>query len=226
MGVKIKVSGYSKPKPDESVYFFNFTDGVLLTVGVREFCEMGEAGDLFLEDIMTTVTLNTNRMPTIAINNFFMLLLDYYILFLLNQDMLKRLVFLIAFLFLGAQAAQARVLPRFRNAPVRTGAQAASGLTISAKLRADRKALFVSFGNLNKVVSVVYTLMYKTDGVDQGVSGTLSAVSGSGSSRELLFGTCSSGVCRYHQNITNMKLEVVSELPSGKRTLKRFRIRI
>ncbi len=140
--------------------------------------------------------------------------------------MQKWLGLLTVFLLFGAQVVQARVLPRFRNAPARASVPTASGLTVSARLRGDRQALLVSFGNLNKVKNVTYTLMYEAGGVGQGVSGTITANTGNSASRELLFGTCSSGVCRYHQNMTNMKLEVISELPSGKRTLKRFRIRI
>lgn len=87
-------------------------------------------------------------------------------------------------------------------------------------------ALIVNFNNLQKARQVFYTLSYQSDGVDQGVAGTIDASMGNNLTRELLFGTCSSGVCRYHQNLADMKLEVTSELASGKKTLKRFRVRI
>lgn len=118
-----------------------------------------------------------------------------------------------------------RLLPRFTRL---SGGRkvAGSGLVVGARLRSDRRAINVTFGNLKSVRSVTYTLMYQTNGKDEGVSGSLDSSAGGSVTRELLFGTCSAGVCRYHQNITNMKLEVVSQLPSGKQTIKRFRIRV
>ncbi len=120
---------------------------------------------------------------------------------------------------------EAKVLPRFQ-AVRRTGGTVAMGAIVSARLRSDRQALIATFGNLQKVNTVAYTLMYQTNGMDQGISGSLDSSVGNSVSRELLFGTCSSGVCRFHANITNMKLEAISELPNGKRVIKRFKIRI
>ena len=133
------------------------------------------------------------------------------------------------FLLLGfilLENVEARVLPRFNKSKGTAGGVVYSGLTASARLRSDRKALLVSFSNLQKVKNVTYTLMYQTGGKDEGVSGSVDSSQGGSLNRELLFGTCSSGVCRYHANITNMKLEIVSELPSGRRSIKRFRVRI
>jgi len=130
----------------------------------------------------------------------------------------------LAFVFSGA--VEAKLLPRFKKAS--SGRQqivSYSGLVISPKIRSDRQALIVTISNLQKVNSVTYTLMYQTNGEDQGVNGTLDSSSGSSVTRELLFGTCSD-VCRYHQNISSMKFEVVSQLPNGKKTLKRYLIRI
>lgn len=139
--------------------------------------------------------------------------------------MRKFFLILLVFLILGATKIEARLLPRFRKAAAGS-TPVNSGLIVSVRLRPDREALELSFGNLNKVKNVVYTLSYNANGIDQGVNGMLSAVDGNGNSRELLFGTCSSGVCTYHQNITGMKLEIVTELPSGKKTLRRYLIRV
>ena len=133
------------------------------------------------------------------------------------------LLFTVLFLLLS-KSADARVLPRFKNIS-KTATKVVSGFTVLPKLRADRRALIVYFNNLNKVSNASYTLMYQTNGKEEGVSGSITSI-GNSASRELLFGTCSSGVCRYHNNITNMKLEVNYELPSNKRFLKRFRIRV
>lgn len=128
--------------------------------------------------------------------------------------------------FIISHSVEAKLLPRFIKSSKTVGQRIVSnGLIISPKLRRDRLALVLTLSNLQKVNNVTYTLMYRTNGEDQGVSGTLDASAGSSVTRELLFGTCSD-VCRYHPNITDMKLEIVSELPGGKQTLKRYRIRV
>ncbi|OIP82482.1 hypothetical protein AUK04_04665 [Candidatus Roizmanbacteria bacterium CG2_30_33_16] len=119
----------------------------------------------------------------------------------------------------------AKLLPRFQGKPA-AKVVVASGVVVSPRLRFDRGALVVYFGNLNKANSVTYTLMYQTSGVDQRVSGTLDSTNGNSLIRELYFGTCSSGVCRLHGDLSNMKLEVTSDLTNGKKTLKRFKIKI
>ena len=127
-------------------------------------------------------------------------------------------------LFVVSIQVEAKVLPRFRGAGGR--GVAGSGIGVFAYLRADRLAMVVNFSNLNKANSVNYTLSYQTNGKEEGVGGAVDLSGGSSASRELLFGTCSAGVCRYHTGLSNMKMEVTSELSSGKKTLKRFRVRI
>lgn len=135
------------------------------------------------------------------------------------------LVFSYIFFTLINTTVDARLLPRFQNVKV-SGKRLVSGVGVSARLRPDHKAILVYFSNLNKASSVSYTLTYQTDGREEGVSSVLTTGAEDSATRELLFGTCSSGVCRYHGNISGMKFEVVSELNSGKRSIKRFRIRL
>ena len=140
--------------------------------------------------------------------------------------MILRLFFLIiiTLVFVCPPAEAARLLPRSVS-----GARSnlsGGGFYVSPRLRADRKALYIYIGGLSQVCSLTYTLYYQTDGIDEGVSGSVDSSSGNAITRELLFGTCSSGVCRYHSNITGMKLEVVTEYPNGKKILRRFRIRV
>ena len=127
--------------------------------------------------------------------------------------------------FLNTRGVEAKLLPRFTKTSNIGQRVVSSGLVVSPRLRSDRQALVLTLSNLQKVKNVTYTLMYQTNGVDQGVGGSLDSSSGSSVTRELLFGTCSD-VCRYHSNITNMKLEIVSELPNGRQTLKRYRIKV
>ena len=128
---------------------------------------------------------------------------------------------IIAGTFLFANDVEAKFLPRFAGQRI-----VSSGLVVYPKLRPDRLALIFTLSNLQKINNVSYTLMYQTNGKDEGVSGTIDSSSGLSVTRELLFGTCSAGVCRYHPNITGMKLEIVSELSNGKQTLKRYRIKV
>ena len=128
---------------------------------------------------------------------------------------------IIAGTFLFANDVEAKFLPRFAGQRI-----VSSGLVVYPKLRPDRLALIFTLSNLQKINNVSYPLMYQTNGKDEGVSGTIDSSSGLSVTRELLFGTCSAGVCRYHPNITGMKLEIVSELSNGKQTLRRYKIRI
>lgn len=136
--------------------------------------------------------------------------------------MKKIFLLLLVFLFITTKA-EAKVLPRFRTGG--SGVVTSSGVGVYPRFRADRLGLTVSFSNLQKANSVQYTLVYETEGKQEGVSGSIDSSSGNSVTKELLFGTCSD-VCRYHTGLSNMKLEVISELTSGRRTMKRFRIRI
>ena len=100
-----------------------------------------------------------------------------------------------------------------------------TNISVSVKLRRDRKALTVYFGNLKNASNVSYVLTYKTNGRSEGAGGSVRPSDGNNTNRELLFGTCSKTVCTYHQNITEMKLEVTGQLKSGKTFLKRYRVK-
>lgn len=105
---------------------------------------------------------------------------------------------------------------------IATGGEA--GAIISAKLRSDRLALIVNFSGLLRTSSLSYTLSYKTNGIPQGVMGTIKPTVNA-DQRVLLFGTCSSGVCRYHTNISEMRFVVTSNLKTGGQVIKPFRVK-
>ncbi|OGK18282.1 hypothetical protein A3G67_03235 [Candidatus Roizmanbacteria bacterium RIFCSPLOWO2_12_FULL_40_12] len=117
------------------------------------------------------------------------------------------------------------ILPQFRNLSVK-GRGVATGAFVSPRMRADRRAIVVAFGNLKSVRSVSYALIYQTDSSQEGASGSIDSSVGNSATRELLFGTCSAGVCRYHTGIKNARLEVTTFLKNGKKSIKRFRIRV
>lgn len=101
---------------------------------------------------------------------------------------------------------------------------ASGGVTSQVRLRADRQALLINFSGFGNLESVSYELIYEANGVGQGVSGNIPL--GDTDTKTLLFGTCSAGVCTYHQNITDMRLSIISVLQSGVRVLKPYRIRV
>ena len=140
------------------------------------------------------------------------------------------IIFLSSLVFpLSAMAARkrVRVKPAAKSggggAPVRRSAY--GGASSSVKLRGDRKAIILTLSNMGGVNSVSYQLTYIANGVSQGVMGKIDPNLEPTASRELLFGTCSHGVCTYHTNISNMKLTVSSHLASGITVIKPYRIK-
>ena len=130
---------------------------------------------------------------------------------------------------LPALAARKRVRV---EAPAKSGGGGAAvqrsaygGVSSSVKLRGDRKAITLTLSNMGGVSSVSYQLTYIANGVSQGVMGKVDPALEATAARELLFGTCSHGVCTYHTNISNMRLKVSSHLASGITVIKPYRIR-
>ena len=131
-------------------------------------------------------------------------------------------------LLLLAQTAEAKVLPQASKPSVKITSKVSTsaGINISPKLRADRKALIIYFSNLQNASSVSYSLIYDTSTQQEGAIGSLDVSGSSNQSTELLFGTCSKNVCRYHSGIANMRLEVSYTLKSGKKYLKKYKIKV
>lgn len=123
-----------------------------------------------------------------------------------------------------SQAVDAKVLPRNQRAAIGRGGR--TGYFVSARLRPDRLALIVTFNNIGSVSDISYSLSYQTNGNQEGAGGSIQPTGAGSLTRELLFGTCSAGVCRYHTGITNAKLEVTTTFKSGKQAVKRFKIRV
>lgn len=98
-------------------------------------------------------------------------------------------------------------------------------ISVSYALRRDKKALIVNFGNLKNAKSVLYTLIYTTNGRQEGAGGSVKTSTNT-ARRELLFGTCSGKVCRYHTNISNMSLEINAKLKSGKQNFKKYSVKL
>ena len=131
---------------------------------------------------------------------------------------------------------EAKILPQARKSGTVTSVKSStgSGIGVSPKLRADRKELNLYFSNLGNASSVSYFLTYKqvssngskTSEQEEGAGGVLTLTGSSSQTAELLFGTCSKNVCRYHTGIKDAKLEVNYTTKSGKKYIKRYRIKV
>jgi len=99
-------------------------------------------------------------------------------------------------------------------------------VSVSVKFRGDRRALIINFSNLGIASSASYNLSYNTRGTTQGAGGTIASGAAEPVVRELLFGTCSAGVCRYDTGITNARFTVTTVLKNGLKVIKPFRLKI
>lgn len=150
---------------------------------------------------------------------------------MLKYFYMKKVLILVSFLgFLSfvPKNALAKILPQAAKAGKSTTVSkvVSSGIGVSPYLRLDRKALIINFSNLQNAKSISYSLTYTTSEQEEGAMGAINFGSSPTASQELLFGTCSKGVCRYHTGIHNAKLEITYTLKTGKKYIKRFRIKV
>ena len=127
-------------------------------------------------------------------------------------------------LFFFTQIAEAKVLPQSKKST--TVVKQSTGINVYPKLRADRRALIVNFTNLQNASAVSYFLTYKTNIQDEGAMGGLNLSGSSSQTSELLFGTCSKNICRYHTGIRDARLEVSYTTKLGKKYLRKYKIKV
>jgi len=140
------------------------------------------------------------------------------------RQLSKVLLILLILLFPG-QADAKRKLPSV-TAGSKASAKTTSGaVTAKVKFRADRRAVILNLSGLGAAKSVSYELQYETNGLIQGAGGSVT-IAGDSESREILFGSCSAGVCNYDKNIKNAKLTVTTTLKSGQKIVKPFRLKV
>lgn len=138
------------------------------------------------------------------------------------------LLIVILTVFIFTKTAEAKVLPQSAKGTAKHTVTKSTGTTIGVypSLRRDRRALNVSFSNLQNAKAISYMLTYKQNGQEEGAMGALNLKGQSSDSAELLFGTCSKNVCRYHNNIKDAHLEVSYTSTSGKKYLKKFKVKV
>ncbi len=155
--------------------------------------------------------------------------------------MFNKLLALLLALTLGFSAlvteGNAKTLPQSSKAGAKSVVSKSGGTTISVvpKIRGDRRALNVNFSNLQNAKSVSYMLVYKQsltadagkqNGQEEAAMGALNLTGSASDKAELLFGTCSKNVCRYHSYIKDARLEVSYTSKLGKKYLKKFKIKV
>lgn len=99
-------------------------------------------------------------------------------------------------------------------------------LVISPNVAKNKRSVSLYLANLQKTISVTYSLSYVTDGKSEGAGGTIKTKGKYSLSRNLLFGTCSNKVCRYHKKIKNAQLTVVVTYLDGTSITKTFKLRV
>jgi len=108
-----------------------------------------------------------------------------------------------------------------------TISRSSSSGTIPAvvRYRPDKLGILFSFSTFNGIESVNYSFTYSTNGIPQGAGGTIRSSNDPASSRELLFGTCSTSVCTYHYNLSGARLVLTARLTNGNTVTKAYRIK-
>lgn len=146
------------------------------------------------------------------------------------QKIALLLILFISF-FIITPSIEAKTLPQAAKTTVKqtstkTTASTGSTINVTPRLRADKKALLVYFSNLQNAKSVSYMLTYNTNIQQEGAMGGINLTGSSRQTQEILFGTCSKNVCRYHTGIKDAKLEISYTNKAGKKYLKKYRIKI
>ena len=147
----------------------------------------------------------------------------------------KIIAFLVSFsillLVVPGDVSAKRLLPQTKPAVTtksKNTAQAVSskgGVKVSVKFKSGKSGIVATFSDLEKASNVAYSLTYSQRGIQEGAGGSLTDLSGT-QVRELLFATCSHGVCRYHSGIKNARFVVTTTLQNGKKIGKAFRLKI
>lgn len=147
----------------------------------------------------------------------------------MRKYILVFLPLIIVLLFSATPVFAKRKLPQTMSAVTSTTervAQVTKGVTTKVRFKDDRTGIIVQFSGLTSVSSVAYVFSYDANGITQGASGTLTKEDGDPLERELLFGTCSAGICRYDTNITNAKLTVTTTLLDGTIVIKPYVLKL
>ena len=101
-------------------------------------------------------------------------------------------------------------------------------LEISYILSSDKKIITIYFHNLSNIKHINWQLLYRGDKNLQAAMGGNNIAVGQTTSTtaEIVFGTCSQGVCTYYGDVKNVRLKTFVEVRTGKNYQKKFPIDI
>lgn len=85
--------------------------------------------------------------------------------------------------------------------------------------------LNMTFSNISKAKNVSYELTYNRSGGQEGVMGVVGFKGRGPIVKKILLGTCSTRVCTFHKNISNIKLKVIIKYLSGATEVKTYKIK-
>ena len=141
----------------------------------------------------------------------------------MTRSIFALVLILTVFLGLSTPVQAKRKLPALKSASA--AGSTASNVTVKVKFRSDRKGVVLNFSNLTAATGVSYDLIYDTRGTTQNAGGAVK-ISSATANTEVIFGTCSSGVCRYDSGISNAKLQVSITLKNGRKIVKPFKLKV
>lgn len=128
---------------------------------------------------------------------------------------------LIPILFTSTTFAAKKFVPKKSEARY----TATGGIPAIVKYMPNRLGINLSFSNFKGLESVSYSFTYNTNGMAQGAGGKVTAANNPTAARELLFGTCSRGACRYHYNLSGARLTLTARYTNGRTVSKSYRIK-
>jgi len=136
------------------------------------------------------------------------------------------IILLLALVALSASSVSAKKLLPFLRKATGVTTSTSSGVTSSVKFRGDRLGIIITLGSLQAAYKVDYFLSYQTKGITQGASGSITDTSIGSATRDIIFGSCSKGACRYDSGISNAKFVITIYLNSGRKIVRSYRLKV
>lgn len=139
---------------------------------------------------------------------------------------LRTITLLLALVALSASSVSAKKLLPFLKKATGVTTSTSSGVTSSVKFRGDRLGIIVTLGSLQAAYKVDYFLSYQAKGITQGASGSITDTSIGTATRDIIFGSCSKGACRYDTGISNAKFVITIYLNSGRKVVRSYKLKV
>ena len=135
-------------------------------------------------------------------------------------------IFVFLLVFFTTPSVSAKKLLPFLKKTAKVTTSTSSGVTSSVKFRGDRLGIIVTFNSLQSAYKVDYFLSYQTKGITQGASGSITDTAIGSVTRDIIFGSCSKGVCRYDSGISNAKFVITIYLNNGRKIVRSYRLKV